>query len=249
MVIRRIIIIVLTHLLWSCCIAGQSRCISLVHTICQPGSYNDSIDRPARVGKDVWPIPYVDDEPPIRESMDEKDRNHMWEADDDVRFNFSDLDLCVVDGECIGPREIGVDCYALERMHDTLSSFRVNGLGYQDKSMEVKLDDEGEPLPAFWEGERVRYIFRYHSTKGKLHLVSLEDVRKEFCPRVKGKCVFMINKFFILKHQELYRLDRDFILRVETEESRLLFPDLKPPFTIVRIFTRTHHNWHCVPRY
>lgn len=210
---------------------------------------HDSICRSARVGRDVWPVPYADDEPPIRETSDGKDMNHMQERDDDVRFNFSDLNLFVVDGECVGPNLIGVDYYVLERVRDTLSTFRVNGLGLQNEFVDVRLDAEGCLLPTFWANEQVGYIFRYKSTKGKLHLLTLDDVRREFCPQTKGKCVFMINKFFILSHQELYRLDHDFILRVDTEDSRLLFPELTPHFTIVRIFTRTHHNWHSTPRY
>lgn len=74
-------------------------------------------------------------------------------------------------------------------------------------------------------------------------LVGLDDVRKKYCPEVKGTVVYMINKFFIMDYEELYKLMGENIYKVETVKSR----DIKalaslPEFTIVRIFTRTPHN-------
>lgn len=76
-----------------------------------------------------------------------------------------------------------------------------------------------------------------------ISLLSLEDVRKRFCPDVKGTVVYMINKFFIMEFEDLYKLLANNIYKVETVRSR----DIKalanlPEFTIVRIFTCTPHN-------
>ena len=75
------------------------------------------------------------------------------------------------------------------------------------------------------------------------NFVTLADVRKSYCPKVKGKVVFMINKFFITKDVESYKLDKDYILKCETLSSSDL-PGIKcsEPFTIVRVFTKTKAN-------
>ncbi len=76
-----------------------------------------------------------------------------------------------------------------------------------------------------------------------INFVSLEDVRKEFCSEVTGPCLYMINKFFIAKDVAAYKIDKDFITKVEILPSSEieLFNDQKP-FTIIRIFTNTENN-------
>ena len=39
--------------------------------------------------------------------------------------------------------------------------------------------------------------------------------RNCYFPKVTGKCLYMVNKYFITKDWESYRLDKDFILKVE----------------------------------
>ena len=66
--------------------------------------------------------------------------------------------------------------------------------------------------------------------------MSLEDIRKKDFPDVKGNVVYMINKFFIMKDVDLYKLDDDFIQHIELVESKDI-EALKnnKPFTIIRI--------------
>lgn len=75
------------------------------------------------------------------------------------------------------------------------------------------------------------------------NLVSLEQIRKKYCPEVKGRVVYMINKFFIMDHEDLYRIEGMFIYKVETVSSKDIksLADL-PEFTVIRIFTRTSRN-------
>ena len=49
--------------------------------------------------------------------------------------------------------------------------------------------------------------------------VTLEDIKKLYFPKVTGKCLYMVNKYFITKDWESYRLDKDFILKVEALPS------------------------------
>ena len=94
-------------------------------------------------------------------------------------------------------------------------------------------------------GRRVTGIYNFTSLKGHVELLTLEEIRQKYCPMVKKPYVFMINKFFILRDQDLYKVDKDFIYNVEVVNSK----DFKvlgkmKKFTIIRIFTKTHHNWH-----
>lgn len=76
-----------------------------------------------------------------------------------------------------------------------------------------------------------------------INLLTLEDVRKEFCPNVKGPCLFMINKFFIAKDVVSYKIDKSFILKVEVlPSSEIELFKGQVPFNIIRIFTNTENN-------
>ena len=74
-------------------------------------------------------------------------------------------------------------------------------------------------------------------------LRTLEQVRKRFCPEVKGRVIYMINKFFIMEHEDLYRVTPGYIYKVEKVKSTdiKVLSDL-PEFTVIRIFTKTPHN-------
>lgn len=74
-------------------------------------------------------------------------------------------------------------------------------------------------------------------------LRTLEEVRKRYCPEVKGKVVYMINKFFIMEHEDLYKVTPGYIYKVEKVKSTdiKVLSDL-PEFTVIRIFTKTPHN-------
>jgi len=73
--------------------------------------------------------------------------------------------------------------------------------------------------------------------------VTLEDIRKQYCPEVTGPVIYMINKFFITNDVESYKIDKDFIQKCEVLPSSEfeLFKN-QPPFTFIRIFTKTKAN-------
>ena len=59
------------------------------------------------------------------------------------------------------------------------------------------------------------------------------------------KCLYMVNKYFITKDWESYRLDKDFILKVEAlPSSECEIFEGQSPFTIIRVFTNiiSNHN-------
>ena len=53
----------------------------------------------------------------------------------------------------------------------------------------------------------------------KTFLVTLDEVKKALYPNLKGPILFMINKFFITHDEDLYRIDRNFIMKVELLNS------------------------------
>ena len=81
--------------------------------------------------------------------------------------------------------------------------------------------------------------------KKRLNWVTLEDIKKLYFPKVTGKCLYMVNKYFITKDWESYRLDKDFILKVEAlPSSECEIFEGQSPFTIIRVFTNiiSNHN-------
>lgn len=77
--------------------------------------------------------------------------------------------------------------------------------------------------------------------------VTLEDIRKQYCPEVTGTVIYMINKFFITNDAESYKIDKDFIKKCEVLPSSefQVFKSL-PPFTFIRVFTKTKCNTYPV---
>lgn len=197
------------------------------------------------------------DEPDIHETAAEKDRNHAEETFSDNTFNYGPAWCCTLDGEYIGPHAIGIDLYAAERVRDSARyvpdgqrfPYVVRGIGPNGDSLTVYKNPfsyEDEDGKYYMIGaDRISMFINYKSLKGPVELISLEDVRRTYCSEVEGRHVFMINKFFIMRNEELYKIDKDFIYKVETVDSKDIeaLKDLGE-FTVIRIFTRTHHNWH-----
>ena len=105
------------------------------------------------------------------------------------------------------------------------------------------------PMDTIIDGHRLRLTsLTDYRTERNIKWVTLDEVRQHCFPDLQGACVFTVNKFIIPGNEGLYRIDRDFIYRVEKLESADIegFRDF-PPFSLVRIFTRTPHNVHHGP--
>jgi len=90
----------------------------------------------------------------------------------------------------------------------------------------------------------VTYAYKCNLTSNKvIKFVSLENIKKMYCSNVTTPCFYMINKNFILRDIDSYKIDKDFILKVETVSSTD-FEGLKSvtPFTIIRIYTDVESN-------
>jgi len=191
-------------------------------------------------------------EPDIHESLGEKDKNHVFEGETDYSFNFNIDDCYTLDGEYVGHLPIGIDLYATEKINASnvdpglKMPFVVRGIGVNRDSICVDTQPNQEGSKEYnIGGHDICFFVNYQSLKGKVRLMTLDEIRKEYCPSIEGPIVYMINKFFIMHQPDLYKVDRDFIYKVEVVHSKD-FDALKDmgSFTIIRIFTRTHHNWH-----
>ncbi|MGN0233754.1 MAG: hypothetical protein ACI4B5_04935 [Bacteroidaceae bacterium] len=134
---------------------------------------------------------------------------------------------------------IGLDLYKVKE-NSIDPPLTIKNIGEKGDSMHVNIE-----FPGTIQIGKTTYdeFCNYHSTGDSVRLVSLKDIKKEYFPDVKGSCVYMINKFFIFHDADMYRLDRDFVYNVEMFYSDEI-SELKdlPPFTIIRVFTRTEHN-------
>ncbi len=184
--------------------------------------------------------------PPIRENeIGEKDLNHSAEYMQDSDFAKDWCRCYTLNGEFVGPYAIGIDQYAYEIDNSTRSGLRlpftVRGIGKGNDSLVVTAESGN-----YIRGHGI-IMFTNFKSEHPVKLLSLEDIRKEYCPQVEGDVLYMVNKFFILREEDLYKFAMDFIWKVEVLPSSELTPiksHIKKPFTIIRIFTKTHHNWH-----
>jgi len=193
--------------------------------------------------------------PPIRELKEYgKDQNHAWECLYDTQLP-EWADRCyAVTGEYIGPYPFGVDLYAMNQKssykNDFTYPYTVRGIGPEGDSIVV----EKKPYDKYketttWDTIGGHAIEEFIELTPKdsvwVDLMTLDELREWKFPTWKGPFVYMINKFIILENADLYKIDRNFLYKMEVITSDKI-ETLKdyPPFTIIRFLTRTHHNWH-----
>ena len=181
-----------------------------------------------------------------------KDGNHRFEYLSDSAFNNSPRGCYMVDGIYIGPYDIGVDVYSMKRrvLHSPADfPVTVRGIGHEGDSLVLDVPPgEWAAREKQWpsiRGQEIASICNYESEGVKVDLASLEEIRRDYFPNAEEPVVYMVNKFLITKDEDLYRVDRNFIHKVEMLESEHIAPlATGPHFCIIRIFTCTAHNWH-----
>lgn len=149
----------------------------------------------------------------------------------------------------VGPIDVGVDKDVLGgRWWDGIAKtmhhpFVMKGVGAGGDSILVS-----EPIDTVIDGSHVHYeIFNdYPAYKSGEHVrwMTLEEIRQTYYPHVTGRVLYSVNKFFISGQQGVLRIDSSFIYRLEKLESNQI-EALRglPPFTIIRIFTKTLDNY------
>ena len=184
-----------------------------------------------------------------------KDENHRFEYLTDKDFNDNARGCYMVDGVYIGPYDIGINCCSMKRKildSDSDFPFTIRSIGKDKDSLvlDVPLGEwSGKKEEECWpsiRGKEISYICNYESEGRNIELISLDDLRKERFPHLDAPVIYTINKFFITHDEDLYKLDKNFIYRVEliTSEQIPTLGKAYPHFAIIRIYTHTAHNWH-----
>lgn len=70
--------------------------------------------------------------------------------------------------------------------------------------------------------------------------VTLDDIRRSYCPEVEEPVIYMINEYFITDDVASYKLDKDYIDKCEVLRGTdfEIFKE-NPAFSIIRVFTKT----------
>ena len=145
----------------------------------------------------------------------------------------------ILNNNVFAKSEVGIDPKSVERVkkeiklplvirdindrHDSLVvnqyPFTINGVEY-DYVVQIELKD-----------------FKH------IHLASLEDLKEKRFPDLKGPYVFMIDRNFITRDAASYKVDENFIYDMQVISSADFESQQDfPPFSIIRIFTKTQEN-------
>lgn len=157
----------------------------------------------------------------------EKRKEKAWKDDFTLAANSQARVGYVVNGMFIGTAPLGIDP---EKISDKWWNYK-------------QLTAEREALAdTVIFGHKVRLGAVYEAqTEKPVEWLSLDEARARYVPKMTEgrKCVYMIDKFFIPGNDSLFRIDSDYIQRVEVLQSTCIdaLRDL-PPFAFVRIFTR-----------
>ena len=185
-----------------------------------------------------------------------KDENHRFEYLTDKDFNDNARGCYMVDGVYIGPYDIGINCCSTKKREIRIGHgkpFTIRGIGANNDSITINMPDSlasGKGQTPAIRNRDFWYVINYEGHDNKTFLVTLDEVKKALYPNLKGPILFMINKFFITHDEDLYRIDRNFIMKVELlNSSDISALKLFPTFSIIRIFTWTFHNWHQAQSY
>jgi|GEM_PF-1514028 len=165
------------------------------------------------------------------------DVNCMIERATDTQFNDSSTGYCVAG---IFTRSlIGIDLFKAKPVTVTFPTV-MRGIGIENDAIKVKRSPKERPVKI--RGMKFRDI-QFYSYTGNTHLATPADIRRKFCPDAQGPYLYMINKFFLMHDEDLYRIDPDFIQSIETFPSTdINLLKGEKPFTVIRIFTKTPHN-------
>lgn len=187
-----------------------------------------------------------------------QDPNDSWDSDRDITFNRlnpTSKYASVVNGIMV-KSTIGLDRRYLVDPDTTDTPVRfpmwVKGVGNNNDSVYVENPDMEEIKKGyimFGNMKCNRSVDVYRYTKENYRLISLDEVKRKYYPKLEGDVVYMINKLFIMIDVDLYKVDETFINHVELINSQYI--DVlknRKPFWILRIFTKTdRNNWAEIP--
>ncbi|MCR4921510.1 MAG: hypothetical protein K5945_07395 [Bacteroidaceae bacterium] len=187
--------------------------------------------------QDVIGFPYSPDEGDMRGSLASYPDSHIKEL----------IGGITVDDIFVGPVLIGVDKRKIKPAWNEQykKPLLLRGVGPDNDSLLItSYDDEIKDTVRAVKGHPFPYVhFTPFRSTAPIKWTTLDELRKEYLPDVQEPVVYTIDKY-IITDPFYFKLDHDYVGRIEKLNSHDI-EALKafPPFTFIRIFTKTKHNW------
>ena len=145
----------------------------------------------------------------------------------------------ILNNNVFAKSEVGIDPKSVERVKKEIKlPLVIRDINDQHDSLVVN------QYPFTINGVEYDYVVQIELKDFKnIHLASLEDLKEKRFPDLKDPYVFMINRNFITHDATSYKLDENFVYDMQVVSSAD-FESLQglPPFSIIRLFTKTPDN-------
>ena len=145
----------------------------------------------------------------------------------------------ILNNNVFAKSEVGIDPKSVERVKKEIKlPLVIRDINDQHDSLVVN------QYPFTINGVEYDYVVQIELNDFKnIHLASLEDLKEKRFPDLKDPYVFMINRNFITHDAASYKVDENFVYDMQVVSSAD-FESLQglPPFSIIRIFTKTPDN-------
>lgn len=145
----------------------------------------------------------------------------------------------ILNNNVFAKSEVGIDPKSVERVKKEIKlPLVIRDINDRHDSLVVN------QYPFTINGVEYDYVVQIELKNFKhIHLASLEDLKEKRFPDLKGPYVFMINRNFITHDAASYKVDENFVYDMQVVSSAD-FESLQglPPFSIIRIFTKTQEN-------
>ena len=145
----------------------------------------------------------------------------------------------ILNNNVFAKSEVGIDPKSVERVKKEIKlPLVIRDINDRHDSLVVN------QYPFTINGVEYDYVVQIELKDFKnIHLASLEDLKEKRFPDLKDPYVFMINRNFITHDAASYKVDENFVYDMQVVSSAD-FESLQglPPFSIIRIFTKTQEN-------
>ncbi len=167
-----------------------------------------------------------------------------WDIDpvSDKDFN-AQRGAILLNGNVFVKDEVGINVDSVCRVYKELKlPFVIRDINARHDSLVVTQDPREHPFTI--NGVEYDHVVQLELKNFKdVRLASLEGLKEKHFPDLKGPYIFMINRNFITHDVASYKVDENFVYDMQVVPSAD-FESLQglPPFSIIRIFTKTPAN-------
>ena len=167
------------------------------------------------------------------QQVDKNNSDYLSQKD----FN-NDKNLITVNGVFV-KSSIGINLDSLTDPNIIITKFpfTIHEINAKHDSIVVKSQSSVININGFEYNGKFDFKMRQN-----IQLITLNEVKRIYFPKITAPCIFMINKFFIINDVQSYKIDKDYILNVELiNHKEAQSADSKDQY-IIRIFTKNKRN-------